>query len=278
MLEAHALSVTAGSKTLLRDVSLCIRPGEVLAVIGANGAGKSTLLKVLSGDIIPVTGEVSMDGRPLAQWPLRQRAKVRAVLPQNTMLSFPFTVLEVVTMGRFPHNNGVPSLHDRAIARQAMLQLDVTELEQRLYQTLSGGERQRVQIARVLTQIWEADSRHPRYLLLDEPTSSLDLAHQHLLLNMARRYAHQQGIAVLAILHDINLAAQYADRIALLQQGRLSACGTPRSVISAQNIEAAFAMQVEVISHPRMDCLLVLPLADIPMPAFLPVNPVGSTR
>lgn len=196
------------------------------------------------------------------------------MLPQDTVLSFPFTVLEVVTMGRFPHNNGAPSLRDQEIARQAMAQLDVTELEQRFYPTLSGGERQRVQIARVLTQIWEADSQQARYLLLDEPTASLDLAHQHLLLKVAQRCAHQQGIAVLAILHDINLAAQYADRIALLHQGGLCACDVPWKVISAQNIEAAFAIPVQIARHPHLDCPWVIPLAGVPMPAFSSVTPV----
>jgi iron complex transport system ATP-binding protein len=167
MLAARRVSVRAGGATLLDGVSLAVRPGEILCVIGPNGAGKSTLLKVLCGDLGAAAGEVRMNGRPLRDWSLRERAKTRAVLPQETALGFPLPVFEVVLMGRSPHLRGVESAHDRDIAREALRLVEADHLARRAYTTLSGGERQRVQLARVLAQIWEAgDARSTRYLLL----------------------------------------------------------------------------------------------------------------
>jgi ABC-type hemin transport system ATPase subunit len=179
MLAAHHVTLRVGRKALLNDVSLAFNPGEVLALIGPNGAGKSTLLKAVAGELTPTTGVVELEQKPLAAWSLQERARRRAVLPQHSMLDFPFTVLEVVLLGRSPHGGGA-SVHDHYIARQALAAVEAAHLEQRLYPTLSGGERQRVQLARVLAQIWEPlPDGTARYLLLDEPTASLDLAHQH---------------------------------------------------------------------------------------------------
>ena len=256
MIKARNLTVEIHSKKLLDDVSLDLQTGEVLAVVGQNGAGKSTLRKILCGDLIPTSGEVSMGGKALGDWTLPERARVRAVLPQDSSLNFPFTVLEVVLMGRAPHVAGVESERDYRIARAALAEVDALALEGRIYPTLSGGERQRVHLARVLAQIWER-TENPRYLLLDEPTSNLDLTHQHATLKIARRFA-ADGAAVFIILHDLNLAAQYADRVLTLQNGKISAFGVPEKVFTPDAVQKAFGVKVSVIKHPHFDCPLII--------------------
>ncbi|MGI8787892.1 MAG: heme ABC transporter ATP-binding protein [Pyrinomonadaceae bacterium] len=257
MIKAENITVEINSKKLLDAVSMEMRGGEVLAIVGQNGAGKSTLRKVLCGDLIPTGGAVLMSGKSLADWTLTNRAKVRAVLPQDSTLNFPFTVLEVVLMGRAPHVAGAESETDYRIARAALAEVDALDLEQRIYPTLSGGERQRVHLARVLAQIWESRNGEPRYLLLDEPTSNLDLTHQHSTLKIARRFA-KEGVAVLIILHDLNLAAQYADQILILKNGRIFAFDTPEKVLTPDAIHEAFRVNVSVIKHPHFDCPLIV--------------------
>lgn len=256
LIEARNITVEINSKKLLDDVSLEMRAAEVLVVVGANGAGKSTLRKVLCGDLVPTSGEVSMSGKSLDNWTLPERARVRAVLPQDSSLNFPFTVLEVVLMGRAPHAKGAESAKDFEIARCALEKVDALDLETRIYPTLSGGERQRVHLARILAQIWEP-TENPRYLLLDEPTSSLDLTHQHQTLKIAREFA-AKGVAVLIILHDLNLAAQYADRILMLKNGQIVALGTPKNVLTSETIHQTFAVKVSIINHPHLDCPLIV--------------------
>lgn len=256
LIEARNITVEISSKKLLDAVSLEMRAGEVLVVVGANGAGKSTLRKVLCGDLTPTSGEVLMNGKSLDDWTLPERAKARAVLPQDSSLNFPFTVLEVVLMGRAPHAKGAENAKDFAIARAALEKVDALDLETRIYPTLSGGERQRVHLARILAQIWEP-TENPRYLLLDEPTSNLDLTHQHATLKIARQFAGE-AVAVLIILHDLNLAAQYADRILMLKNGRIVACDTPEKVLTPETIHETFAVKVSIIKHPHFDCPLIV--------------------
>ncbi|GAB4272535.1 MAG: heme ABC transporter ATP-binding protein [Methylomicrobium sp.] len=260
MLEARAIEVVIGGQRLVHDVTLNVKPGEVLAVVGPNGAGKSTLLKTLCGDLTPRCGFVSMNGIPLDDWPLPERACIRGVLPQSSILSFPFTVSEVVAMGRSPHRNKRAVVSNEMIVRQAMRLTDTEALGERVYTTLSGGERQRVQLARVLAQIWEPVGDQPRYLLLDEPTSALDLAHQHSVLAIARQLAVGHGIGVLSILHDLNLAALYADRLAVLHLGRLMAFDSPERVLNADFIRDIFGYPVTVTRHPLQSaCPWVVP-------------------
>jgi iron complex transport system ATP-binding protein len=259
MLSGRHVSVMVGPSTLLAGVSLDVLPGEVVAVVGPNGAGKSTLLRVLCGDLAPTAGEVLLEERQLAVWPLHERAKVIAVLPQDVSLTFPFTVLEVVLMGRTPHLKGREQRHDHDVAYAALQAVEMLPLAHRLYPTLSGGERQRVQLARVLTQIWDVPSAGHRYLLLDEPTASLDLAHQHSALAIAQRFA-RQGTGVLTIVHDLNLAAQYADRIVVLHAGKQLATGCPQAVLTPAIIQMAFAMSARVLPHPALSCPLVVPV------------------
>lgn len=244
LIEARDISYKIGEKRLLENVSLELKAGEILAVLGANGAGKSTLRKILTGDLAPASGEVRMNKRPLADLSLKQRACVRAVLPQDSSLNFPFTVLEVTLMGRAPHLAGAESKRDYEIARAALLAVEAEHLEERLYPTLSGGERQRVQLARVLVQIWEpCASGDARFLLLDEPTSNLDLAHQYLTLEIARKFA-DENVGVLIIMHDLNLAAQFADRVLLLKSGKVAAAGTPAETLTEQLISEVFNISV----------------------------------
>lgn len=262
LIEARHIHVAVNAKTLLEDVSLAVSAGEVLAVVGPNGAGKSTLRKVLCGDLQPSSGEVLMNGRPLVEWSLTRRAQVRAVLPQDSSLNFPFSVLEVVLMGRAPHLKGAEALHDYEIARSALDAVEAGHLEERIYPTLSGGERQRVHLARVLAQVWEPPADGVRYLLLDEPTSNLDLAHQHSTLKAMRRFA-REGVAGMVILHDLNLASQYADRIMMLKEGRVAALGSPADVLTPDIIREIFAVPVIVTKHPQLDCPLIIPAPDV---------------
>jgi iron complex transport system ATP-binding protein len=245
-LHARALSVRIGVNLLLDRVELDLRPGELLAVVGPNGAGKSTLLATLSGERRPSSGEVTLDGTALSRFKPLELARRRAVLPQESSLEFDFTALEVTLLGRMPFTGGRESPRDIEIARAALRLADAAHLETRRYPTLSGGERGRVQLARVLAQIWhEATPTRDRYLLLDEPTSSLDLAHQHGTLAVAKGLA-LEGVGVLAVLHDLNLAAAYADRVAVLQRGALVALGAPRAVLTSSLLEHTFGLRVAV--------------------------------
>jgi iron complex transport system ATP-binding protein len=226
-------------------------------VVGPNGAGKSTLLKTFCGDLTPTLGTVRLEGKPLREWRALAQARKRAVLPQESSLNFPFTVQEVVLMGRSPHVRTTEQPLDYRIAREALGRVAMWPLAERDYATLSGGEKQRVQLARVLAQIWEVSETGQRYLLLDEPTNNLDLAHQHHTLAIAKAMS-QEGVGVLAILHDLNLAAQYADRIALLCRGSLAGVGQPHEVFTRERISEVFALPVLVTKHPCLDCPLIV--------------------
>lgn len=256
------VSIRGRAVPLIEDISLAITPGEFIAIVGANGAGKSTILKALSGDIIPDEGEVLMNGRPLPQWRMKDRAQVRAVLPQSSVLNAPFTALEIVLMGRAPHIRGIEQAHDYDIARKALAAAQVEHLERRTYTTLSGGERQRVQLARVLAQIWEPVNGQSQYLLIDEPTNNLDIAHQHSTLQIARRFAGE-GVGVLAILHDLNLASQYADRVVIVNHGRIVAQGTADDVFTSEIIQHAFNISVTITNHPHLERPLIVPIPDV---------------
>ncbi len=263
-LSAHQLTVRVRGKAtpIIENVSLDVSPGEFVAIIGANGAGKSTILKALSGDMTPDHGQVVMNGRPLSQWRMKDRARVRAVLPQSSVLNAPFTALEIVLMGRAPHIRGIEHPRDYEIAREALTAAHVDHLEARSYTTLSGGERQRVQLARVLAQIWEPVEGNAQYLLIDEPTNNLDIAHQHSTLRIARRFAGE-GVGVLAILHDLNLASQYADRVVIVNQGHIVAEGSAEAVFTPETIQQAFHISVTITTHPHLERPLIVPIPEI---------------
>lgn len=259
MLSAQEISVVIGQQPLLQQISLNVHPGELVVVIGPNGAGKSTLLKALSGELSPQTGNIQLNGKNLAQWSVKELARMRSVLPQQASLAFPFKVKDVVLMGRSPHADKGQTGLNQEICQQAMVFTDTLALQHRRYTTLSGGERQRVHFARVLAQIWHTMQGPARYLLLDEPTSALDLAQQHKLLQLAQRVAKTQGVGVLAILHDLNLAARYADRVAVMQQGQLLTIDTPARALSAERIEHVFGCPVIISWHPQQaNCPVIL--------------------
>lgn len=255
MLRIESLSVSYGARRILNNVSLTVENGEVLALIGPNGAGKSTLVRAVSG-VVPVhPGSVARkNGVNLLAVSPTERAKLLSVVPQTSSLPPAFTVWETVMLGRTPHLNflGQTSAQDEALVRRALNRVDALDLAGRPVGELSGGEQQRVLLARALAQ-------DTPIMLLDEPTAHLDLQHQVGLLELVRTLAHTDGLAVLAALHDLNLAARYADRVALLVGGQVQAMGTPRQVLVPELIGAAYHLPVSVIPHPFDGSPLVLP-------------------
>ena len=254
MLRIENLSVSYGSRHVLHKVSLDVQSGEVVALIGPNGAGKSTLVRAVSG-VIPLDGgQIHADSRDLAALSPMQRARYLAVVPQVVSMPPAFTVWETVLMGRTPYLNflGQISARDEQIARAALQKVDALDLAERRVGELSGGEQQRVLLARALAQ-------STPILLLDEPTVHLDLQYQVSLMETVQMLAHREGLAVLAALHDLNLAARYAGRVALLVDGEIKAAGTPRQVLTPELISAAYHLPVQVIQHPFEDIPLVLP-------------------
>jgi iron complex transport system ATP-binding protein len=257
MIEARGLSVSIGNKRIVTDIDLDIRPGEVAAIVGPNGSGKTTVLRALAGDL-PYSGSATINGREISRLKPWETASLRAVLPQATTLSFPFTVREVVKLGLLGGRSrvlpGDERLPDRALAR-----VDLEGFAARFYQELSGGEQQRVQLARVLCQVWAPVLEgSPRYLLLDEPVSNLDIKHQLAIMNIAREFTRRGG-GVVAILHDLNLTAMYADRIYVLHRGRLAAAGSPREVLSDDLISSVFECRLKVGALPKEGMPFVLP-------------------
>ncbi|WP_435100959.1 heme ABC transporter ATP-binding protein [Arhodomonas sp. AD133] len=246
----EAASVVRGGRYALDGVSLQLSAGEVVVVLGPNGAGKSTLLGLLAGEARPDAGCVTLDGRPLAEIHPRTQAQRRAVLPQQTPLGFPLRVEEVVALGRDPHHRDPERGCDREAIVTAMAHAGVAHLQGRQYDRLSGGERQRVQLARALAQVWLPSAKQPRYLLLDEPTASLDIRHQHEVLGLCRRLA-REGLGVFCVLHDLNLAAGYADRVCLLAQGQVVADGPPAAVMTPASLQVVFGISADVAPDPR---------------------------
>ncbi len=258
------MSYRIGAARLVQDVSLRVEPGKVAAVVGPNGAGKSTLVRLLSGvDLTPTGGDVLLDGRPIARFSPRELARRRALLAQEQTLRADFPAFSVVLMGRSPHVRGTESEHDYDVATAALADMNATEIADRPYTVLSGGEKQRVALARAGAQIWDGaepgGGRRPAYLLLDEPTNNLDLEHQHVALRRARRWA-EAGVGVLVVLHDLNLAAQYADRIVVMHRGRAVAEGRPREVLTPRLMHRVFRTVARVEQHPCFDCPLVVTL------------------
>jgi heme transport system ATP-binding protein len=262
MLETRSVWVEAGGHVLLEDIDVVVASGRVTVLIGPNGAGKSTLLRVLSGELAPSRGEVRLGGEPLNAFPAAELARRRAVVPQSSAVAFPFTVREVAMLGVT-----VPgfSLPDAAARRRVDAALDTVALlpfADRFYPTLSGGERQRVHIARALCQL--ASGSHgraeARCFLLDEPTASLDLAHQGQVLAAMRGQA-DRGHAVLAILHDLNLAAAIADHLVLLAAGRVIKAGPPKDVLQDEVLTASYGCRISANRVPENGRPFVLPPA-----------------
>jgi iron complex transport system ATP-binding protein len=241
VLAAESLAHGYGTTNVLADVSLALAPGELVGLIGPNGAGKTTLVRCLAGVATPHAGRVLLDGTPLAARRRPERARAIALVPQDPRVEFPFTALEVVLMGRAPylHGLGFATPDDVALARAALSRLELDGLEDRVLDALSGGERQRVFLARALVQ-------EPRVLLLDEPTTHLDLRHQASILEVVRARVRAHGTAALAVLHDVNLAAVACDRLVLLAGGRVAASGHAGDVLTAERLADSFGARVRI--------------------------------
>jgi iron complex transport system ATP-binding protein len=253
-LEAVGVSVIRGGREVVSGVDLVVRHGELVALVGPNGAGKSTLLGALAGDLRVASGRVGLDGRSIDGWTVHELAVRRAVLLQRIEISVPFTVLDVVRMGRAPWaGTAAEDADDQAVAG-ALADTDVAELGEREYTSLSGGERARAALARVLAQ-------DTGILLLDEPTAALDLQHQELVMGVARDRA-RRGTAVVVVAHDLALAAAWADRIVMLERGRLVADGQPRAVLTEELLSRVYRTPVEVIVHPSSGVPIILPRRD----------------
>jgi iron complex transport system ATP-binding protein len=241
LLHVDALTICLSGKPIIRDLGLQLNEGELMVVLGPNGAGKSTLLKSLAGEYKATSGSVQFAGQPLNAWPIRQLARQRAVMPQRVEVNFPLTTEEVVRLGRPPEAKAKGA----AIVDELMALLDIDHLRYRLVSRLSGGEQQRVQLARVLAQVW--DTQQPVLLLLDECTSALDPAHQQLVFSLLRQLSRQRGFAVLAVAHDLNLAARFADWLMLLDQGECYRAGTPDEVLTAPVLANVYGLTARVL-------------------------------
>ncbi len=245
LLEGAGVGFRAGDRQLLKDVSLVLHPGEMVGLIGPNGAGKSTLLKVLSGLWKAATGQIMLCGQPLSSYRPRQIARLIGQVGQSNVLDAPFTVRDVVLMGRNPYLGRfeIERPQDRQIAEEAMRATHTLALADRAITTLSGGERQRTFLARALAQ-------EPSILLLDEPTSNLDIRHQIDILATVQRLAHQRGLGVLIAIHDLSLAARFCDRLILMCEGALIAEGTPEAVLAPEHLASAFGVQAQPYRDP----------------------------
>jgi len=243
MIEASNIHFSVKTKPLLQNISFKAKTGEFWAIVGANGAGKSTLMKVLSKELTPVSGAVSFHGKDLKKYSLKELAQKRAVLAQQNVITLSFTVQEIVLMGRYPFYDSKPSQRDLAIVDHCLQKVGIAHFAGRIYPTLSGGEQQRVQLARTLAQVWEVKDG---FILLDEPTSGMDLLHQYETFQLAREMA-AKGYGVIAVVHDLNFALQYADQVLMLKKGKTYAIGNAHDVLTRENIKEAFGVAVRII-------------------------------
>lgn len=254
LLSTRAVDFRVQGKQLLKGIDMQVQAGEFVAIVGPNGAGKSTLLRILSGELHPSAGKVYWRRNLLQKIPKAELARERAVLPQQHQVSLPFSTDDLVMMGRYPHFDQMPRILDREIVDAALNKVDAQNLRGRNFLQLSGGEQQRVLLAQAFAQIWDCSNG---VLLLDEPTNNLDLAHQQHLLHAAHELT-KKGYAVLAILHDLNLAMHFADQVILLRQGSIWAQGSPESTLTASNIKMTFEVNVRLI-HDVAERPLIVP-------------------
>ena len=245
MLEVRDIEAGYGDTTILRGVSFRVQPGEMLGVIGLNGCGKTTLLRVISGVLPARRGEVIVDGRPTRIIPRSEMARLMAFVSQDVVVDFSFDVREIVMMGRTPYISrfGWETRRDLEITRRAMEFADVVDLADRAITDLSGGERQRAFIAMALAQ-------EPRLLLLDEPTTHLDINHQLAIMNIIRDLNERHGVTVVMVSHDLNLAAEYCDRLLMLHKGVVAQHGPPEEVLTEERIMAVYGVKVRMEQNP----------------------------
>jgi iron complex transport system ATP-binding protein len=250
MLTASNLVFRAGRRVLIDSVSACFEPRQLHLIIGPNGAGKSTFIRLLARLARPAEGQVLYDGHDVAQRKERELAQCRAVLSQAVEVAFSLPVRELVLMGRYPHFGARPGAGDQQVCEEVMQFFDVTEMADRSYGTLSGGEKQRVQFARVLAQIWRPLNGATRLLFLDEPLTFLDIRHQIDFMKKVRVFASQKDVIVVGVVHDLNLAAQFADRLLLIHHGRVLVDGATREVLTEEHLRTAFAVTPVLLTNP----------------------------
>lgn len=245
MLDIQGVSKSYGGRAVLEEIAFSVRKGEFFGILGPNGSGKSTLLKLISGVEKPDAGRLELEGRSVSAYSPRQRSRILAVLLQESLPAVGFTVREVVEMGRYPYQNwlGEEQGHAGALVDGILDQLGLEDLQHRTLQYLSGGERQRVALGKVMAQ-------QPRLLLLDEPTTYLDIGYQIQMMDLIMDWRRQTGLTVVAVLHDLNLAAMYCDRMLLLQDGKIRAIGTPAEVIRSDLIRQVYGTRAIVVEHP----------------------------
>ncbi len=247
MLQVKNISFQVNQKKILQDITMSVREGEIVALCGPNGAGKSTLLRIISGEITPTTGRVDINEREIKDWQPIKLAQCRAKLSQESHLSFAFLAKEVVEMGRFPYPDTKENI---SIVDKCMKLVDIVHLAERQYTSLSGGEKQRVHLARVLAQLERQDDM-PKLMLLDEPTSALDVLHQEVVLKISHTLARERKYGVLVVLHDLNIASAWADRIILLQEGQYKYNGIPQDILTSPILEEVYDIRCLILQHPK---------------------------
>ena len=257
-IETRDLEAGYNGHPVLSGLDLEVEEGEIIALVGPNGSGKSTLLRALGRVLRPRAGAVLLDGRAIQEWSTRDVARQLALLPQGPTLSSDLTVEELVWMGRSPHQGllGLPTAADREAVRWAMEETGVVEMGSRSVSALSGGERQRVWIAMALAQ-------QPRILLLDEPTTFLDLSHQLEVLELIHHLNREYGITVVLVLHDLNQAVRYARRVVVLHEGRVHSQGTPREVLTAETLREVFGVEGRIIPGPDGVAMVIVPIGKV---------------
>lgn len=255
MIQLLEIDLHINAKKILSAIDCRLEKNKFTAILGANGAGKSTLIKLISKEIEASNGNIKWKGAPLEKYHAADLAKERAVLTQKINMNYSFPVEEVLMMGRYPHFENYPQKKDKAAAEESLEAVQMADFKKRDFHSLSGGEQQRVQLARVLAQLWqeENESKSEKMLLLDEPLNNLDIKHQHEILKLSAAFAHK-GNVVAAVLHDVNLAAMYADEIILLKKGKIIAKGSPSEVLNAEKLSECYEMPVSVQEHPFCKC------------------------
>jgi iron complex transport system ATP-binding protein len=259
VLTARGVCFYRDDQQVLSNVTLDLHPGKITGVLGANGAGKSTLLSAIAGEIPLNKGSLKIDGQPIARMTMQMQSRLRAVLPQKSPLAFNLTVPDVLAMGAYPFPEVTP-VELAPWIKAALEDCDVASLQNKRYLELSGGEQQRVQLARVLVQVRACASRAGHaYLLLDEPTAALDPKHQHAVMQKLLSCARKDHIGILIIMHDINLAARWCDRIALMKAGSIVAEGHPNDILNADRLHETYSLSMRGMPHPfHLNRMLVL--------------------
>lgn len=257
MIHIDYASLTVGRQLLLDRIKFDLKPGELISIVGPNGAGKSTLARLLSGELHPTAGRVLMGGQDLQGQDQKGLARRRAVMTQADYLQFPMRVEEVVALGRYPYASLSTTVQNQQIVEWAMGRLDLSQFKGKIYTQLSGGERARVRLATALAQLGDEQDLTGKFLLLDEPLASLDLKHQRLVMDLLQQLK-LQGLAVLLVVHDLNIATRYSDRVAVMQNGRLVACGDVSKIMTSQKLSRWFDTHINVQAIVNQDMPVIL--------------------